>query len=107
MHKDHDVFLDAIRQKKKVYLTRRYPKGETSRKVYVPLDHISGSPNCFEDKYLLFHVDMDKGCFPVVLEEKQIISIEPGLSHFEPDMFIRWDLNEQPWHFKRDWGPYS
>ena len=109
MHSDHETFVQAIRDKRRVKLTFfSDEEGCSQVKLCAPMDFephgIEG-----EETSRYYFWDFEKGTngSPLILEPNHILSIQLQKDTFSPSEFVTWDLEELPWFLERDWGQFS
>ena len=108
MHRDHVIFVEAIRDKRKVKVTFFSDEdGCIQVKLSAPIDfeqhHIE------EESGRYYFWDFEKGAngAPLILGHDQIVSIRLHKETFSPAEFVTWDLEELPWFLERDWGQFN
>lgn len=109
MHRDHDVFIEAIHTREKVRLTFYSKEDEQPlcRKC-APMDFgPSRRAKQKNDRYHFWDYESDTGQHPLSLDPEEVIVIEPIEESFDPAEFITWDTKASPWFVSRDWGPFS
>jgi hypothetical protein len=84
MHRDHHIFIEALKCKKKVSITIL---GNSESKQYVPLFYTSGYGRKENARYYVW--DGEKGVKGNIsgLAPEKIVSIESTQEHFEPACF--------------------
>jgi hypothetical protein len=88
MHRDHHIFIEAIKHKKKVSIKVRGNKGShTTTKLYRPLFYIPASRQDGCAHYYLWYGEKGEKGDILWLAPKQIISIEPTQEPFDPAGF--------------------
>jgi len=104
-----DVFIQAIRDKRKIELTFHSDEdGRPITRKCAPMDY--GPSRKAKDKTPRFHVwdyESDKKPHPLLLHRKKIIDMRVLDEEFDPAEFITWDVGAAPWFVVRDWGEYS
>lgn len=105
----HDDFIRAVNEKKKVRVTffSKEDNGILHRKC-APMD-FGASRRAKEknERYHLWDYESDKNNHTISLSPQQIQAIEILDEDFDPSEFVKWDVNQSPWHIQRDWGVYS
>jgi hypothetical protein len=107
MHKDHNVFITGIDDRRKVLLTflSREDGDSQQMRTCAPMDF--GPSNRAKDKsdrYHLWDYDSADGPHTLSLLPSRIVSIAPTEEPFDPTEFVTWDPD---WHYPRDWGNLS
>jgi hypothetical protein len=88
MHRDHHIFIEAIKHKKKVSIKVQGDKSShTTTKLYRPLFYIPASSQDSSARYYLWYGEKGEKGDIRGLEPKQIISIEPTQEPFDPAGF--------------------
>lgn len=102
---DHDLFLQAIHEKKLVDLTfHSYEKGTITRKC-VCYDYAPG--NRYKDGLMRYHfcdLDSPDGRHNLSILPQQVQAIKILGQNFDPGDYITWKAN---WSVTRDWGIHS
>lgn len=110
MHCDHNIFLRAIKEKRKIRLVYFREEDDSSPQVKLtaPMDYHLGHRATDKSDYYYFwdFEEADKGA-PLVLDPGRIISMKLEEETFAPSEFITWNVRELPWFVKRDWGELS
>lgn len=106
-----DVFIEAIRGKRKIELTFHSKEdGHSITRKCAPMDYGPSKRKGVKDKITpLFHSwdyesDSDKGPHTLSLLREAIIDMRVLDEKFDPGEFIDWSTN---WFISRDWGGYS
>lgn len=104
-----DIFIQAIRDKKKVKI-RFYSKKDNAvvERTCAPMDY--GPSRRTHDRFNRYHLwdyDSASGQHTLSLLVGQIVSMEVLDEFFNPEEFVKWDLAKSPWFTSRDWGDYS
>lgn len=107
MHSDHQEFVDALLNKKKVLLTFFSKEDGTHLlRTCAPMDFgPSRRAKDQSDRYHLWDYDSDQRNHVLSLLPNQIVKIEPLDESFDPAEFITW--SPISWFLPRDWGQYS
>jgi hypothetical protein len=102
-----EAFLSALQDMKKVQVSFRRADGTVVTRLAAPLDlgpvrRERGNPV----RYQFWDYG---GPSPhwLKLAEDQILRMETTNEAFDPSEFVTWNLAENPWSIKRDWGKYS
>lgn len=102
---DHDLFLQAIHEKRLVELTfDSFEKGRITRRC-VCYDYAPSKK--YKDglvRYHFFDLDSPDGNHNLSILAHQIKVIEVLEQNFDPGDFVKWKTN---WSVKRDWGIHS
>jgi hypothetical protein len=105
MSPHHDLFLQAIHEKKIVALTfNSIEKGIISRKC-ICYDYATS--NRYKDGNYRYHfhdLDSPDGKHNLSILTEQLLAIEISNEIFEPGDYVKWMPS---WSVKRDWGVYS
>lgn len=108
MHRDHDIFVQAIKEKRKIWLTFfNKADGDTQVRLSIPMDY---EPHGIEEetsRYYLWDTDKSINGSFIILFPNNIVSMKLDKGTFDPAAFITWDLEELPWFLKRNWGQFS
>lgn len=107
MHKDHDVFITGIDERRKVLLTFLSREDGDSRqtRTCAPMDF--GPSNRTKDKsdrYHLWDYESADGPHTLSLLPERIVTVDPTGDFFDPAEFVSWETN---WHYPRNWGDFS
>lgn len=106
MHRNHDVFISALEDRRRVSLTF-FSREDNSHLVRscAPMDFgPSRRAKDQSDRYHLWDYDSDSESHTLGLLPGQVVSIEATSVTFEPAEFVIWTPN---WFHRRDWGSYS
>lgn len=109
MHKNHEIFIEALLNKKKVKLDF-YSKEDSFvlSRICAPMDFgPSRRAKDKADRYHLWDYESDTKLHTLSLLENQILNIILSTETFNPGEFISWDLVKSPWFYKRNWEEYS
>lgn len=105
MMTNHDLFLEAIRNKKKVKVTvDSKEKGLIVRRC-IPFDY--GPSRIHKDgkyRYHFFDLDSPQGPHNLSILPEQLRNIEILDENFNPGDYVKWT---PAWFIPRDWGEYS
>ena len=108
MHPHHDIFVQAIKFRRKILLKYFSKKGTPLQaRLCVPMDY---SKSLGTDTYDCYHFwDFKYGMtrFPLILFSNQITAMEVVEQFFDPKEFVTWDTKKLGWFMKRDWGQVS
>jgi hypothetical protein len=121
MHRDHNIFVQAIKDRRKIRLIYSSEAGDTclfqaklsapmdySTKLSAPMDyHPDHRATDKSDCYYFWDFEESNNGDPLILEPDKIISMDLDKETFEPSDFVTWDVRELPWFLKRDWGKFS
>jgi len=109
MHPDHDTFIFALENKRKVLL-RFFSKedGATLTRRCAPMDFgPSRRARDKSDRYHFWDYDSDAARHTLSLLPGQIHSIQLLDDPFMPQEFVTWSVSASPWFYQRNWGAYS
>lgn len=106
MHNQHDVFIDAIRTKKKLRI-RFYSEDDGSyiERVCAPMDYAAGRR--IRDgipRYWVWDFDSDQANHTLPLKAERIEWMVDTGELFDPATFVTW---RTAWVIDRDWGAFS
>ena len=109
MHRDHEIFVQAIQDKRKVKVTFFSDNDACNRvNLYAPMDFeqcdIEGVKS---SRYYFWDFEKGTNGAPQILQPNQIVSMTLDKEAFNPTEFVTWDLEELPWFLERDWGQLS
>lgn len=109
MHRDHQVFLDALQTRRKIRLTFFSKEDGTNLiRTCAPMDFgPSRRAKVPANRYHFWDYDSDKARHTLSLLHDQIVSIVVLAEEFDPAEFITWDVTTSPWFVPRDWGAFS
>lgn len=104
---DHDIFLSALHQKKRVRLHFLRVNGAATDRLCAPLDfgpvrRERGNP----ERYQFWDFEARPQHW-LSLPALRIIRIEPTDQDFSPAAIVTWSGTESPWTIPRDWGRVS
>ncbi len=109
MHAAHQVFLDAITERRQLSVTFVSKKdGREQTRICAPLDYgplrggLDQAP-----RYQLWDLDGKRKPFNVVLAADEIMSITLLAETFDPATIVTWAFKPGAWHIQRDWGDLS
>ncbi|MCK4751838.1 MAG: hypothetical protein KAS75_00225 [Planctomycetes bacterium] len=109
MHRHHDIFVRAIKEKKKIRLFYATNDSSFPVKICIPIDYNPGERT--DDKSDYYHFwDFDTGANkdPLALNSKQIEGMYLDKESFDPMEFITWKRNKyRQWFVTRNWGQFS
>lgn len=105
----HEIFIENINNKIKMNV--KFHSNKTNRvesRDVAPLDYaIISRSQKNKMYYWVWDFQWTKWPHPTPLSKEKIISIETINEKFEPNTFINWDINKNPWNIKRDWWELS
>lgn len=109
MHRDHDIFVKAIRDRTKIrliYYDGPFCRGFHAESV-VPMDYNPGRRITDKsDSYSFWDFEESTNGSHLVLKPNQIESMKLDKETFEPSEFMRRNRKKwRRWFVKRDWGP--
>lgn len=121
MHRDHNIFVQAIKDRRKIRLIYSSEASDTclfqaklsapmdySTKLSAPMDyHPDRRATDKSDCYYFWDFGESNNGTPLILEPDKIISMDLDKETFDPSDFVTWDVRELPWFLKRDWGKFS
>jgi hypothetical protein len=109
MHRDHQVFVDALHARQKVLLTFYSSEDAAQlRRICAPMDFgPSRRARNGLDRYHFWDYSSDMKPHALNLLPERIVQIEALEESFDPAEFVTWDLSRSPWFLPRDWGRYS
>ena len=118
MHRDHNNFVRAIKDRRKIRLIYSSEDDDIQAKLSAPMDYSTklSAPMDYHpdrratDKSDCYHFwDFEEGDngAPLILEPDKIISMNLDKRTFDPSDFVTWDVRKLPWFLKRDWGKFS
>lgn len=121
MHRDHNNFVRAIKDRRKIRLIYSSEDGDSSffqAKLSAPMDYstkLSAPMDYHPDRratdksdcYYFWDFEESNNGAPLILEPDKIISMDLDKKTFDPSDFVTWDVRELPWFLKRDWGKFS
>jgi hypothetical protein len=101
----HDLFLEAIRDKKKIkVIIDSKEKGRITRHC-IPFDFgPSRKYNDQRDRYHFYDLDSPERPHVLSILAEQLVEIEILNEKFEPGDYVNF---EPSWSIPRDWGEYS
>jgi len=109
MHRDHEIFLATLHEKRIVIL-RFYSKEDKSSiiRACAPMD-FGPSRRAKEqsNRYHFWDYDSDTGRHPLSLLPEQVIEIQDAYNSFDPAEFVTWNILTSPWFLERNWGKFS
>jgi hypothetical protein len=109
MHRDHQVFADALHDCRTVLLSF-YSKEDGTRleRTCAPMDFgPSRRAKNKSDRYHFWDYDSDTQSHVLSLLPEQIVEMASTGNQFDPAGFVTWSTTSSPWFVRRDWGPYS
>ena len=112
MHRDHNIFIRAIKERRKIRLVyfREEDNSSSQDKLIVPMDYHLGHRATDKSDYYYFwdfeEEEADNGA-PLILEPDKIVSMNMVEETFDPSEFVTWGTRELPWFVKRDWEEFS
>ena len=110
MHQDHDVFVTAIKEQRKVRLMFSDNDGHWQGMSVVPLDYNPGRRTSDKSScYQFWDFKIGANGTPLALFTSQIKSMEMDAETFNSDDFIKVVLGgskeqHREFYIKRDWG---
>ncbi|AKU97767.1 hypothetical protein AKJ09_04431 [Labilithrix luteola] len=109
MHADHQLFLDAIAQKRR--LSVRFFSRKVNRELVLtcaPLDFgpLRGSSDGL-DRYQFWNLEGKRKPLNVPVLEADIVKMTLLEETFDPAAIITWTFKPNAWHVKRDWAEFS
>ena len=109
MHPNHDIFLQAIKNKTKIRLLFIDNKGAMEARLLIPLDYNPGRRTTDKsDCYYFWDSDIGAGGSPLAFLSNQIHTMELDAERFDPADFIdiAKDTNKlmRSFFVKRNWG---
>jgi len=111
MHRDHNNFIRAIKDRRKIRLIYSSEDDDSSffqAKLSAPIDyHPDRRATDKSDCYYFWDFEESNNGNPLILEPDKIISMDLDKETFDPSDFVTWDVREVPWFLKRDWGKFS
>jgi hypothetical protein len=109
MHAAHQVFLDAIADKRRLSVTFKSRKdGREVVRVCAPLDYgpLRGGLDA-NPRYQLWDLEGRRKPLNIVLAADEIISITRLDETFDPAAIVTWAFKPGAWHVARDWAELS
>jgi hypothetical protein len=109
MHSDHQVFLDALRDKKRLTVSFFDRKEKRDRvRICAPLDYgpLRGA-NDTTERYQLWDLEGKRKPLNFALLEGDIASMKPLDETFDPATIITWAFKPNAWAVPRDWAEFS
>lgn len=109
MHRDHNIFLQALHALRRVRLTF-YSKEDNQELVRLcaPMDYGPFRKEKVKaDRYHLWDYESDEGPHNLALLPDQIVEIGATDEAFDPAEFVTWSVANSPWFVPRDWGAFS
>jgi len=109
MHAGHQVFLDALAQKRQVEIRFFHAKEKKELvRVCAPLDFgpLRGTSDGL-DRYQLWEMNGKRKPFNVAVLPADLLEIKVLDETFEPEAIITWAFKPNAWSVKREWGPFS
>lgn len=109
MHAEHQLFLDALRDKRCVTVSYYSKKeGRNVVRKCAPLDYgpLRGAAEQ-EDHYQLWNLEGKKKPLNVVLRASEITAMTATNEPFDPAAIITWNFKPNAWHIARDWQDFS
>lgn len=106
---DHNVFIQAVNERRKIIVTYLNEEDNFVKSGHlVPMDcSCDYVGKEYFDCYQFWDYQKGFDSFPVVLSSEQILNIKFDEESFDPAEFVTWDLSQLPWCLKRDWGLFS
>lgn len=109
MHADHQVFLSALADKRRLSV-RFFSKkdgGERTR-ICAPLDFgpLRGAAEPI-DHYQLWDLEGKRKPLNIVLVADDVREMKLLDESFEPAEIITWKFKPKAWHVQREWGDFS
>lgn len=109
MHADHQIFLDAIAQKRRLAV-RFFSKkeGRELMRTCAPLDYgpLRGSVDT-APRYQLWDLEGKRKPFNLPLVASDILAMTPLDDTFDPAAIITWSFKPNAWAVPRDWAEFS
>ncbi|MHC4456501.1 MAG: hypothetical protein ACYS0I_05295 [Planctomycetota bacterium] len=104
MHRDHKIFIQAIKDRIKIRLTFFNEEGLFHAKVAIPMDYNPGRRgNDKSNSYHFWALEQDNNSAALILHQKQIISMRLDKETFDPSGFVTRKLKKNTWFLERDW----
>lgn len=106
---DHQMFLDAIAQKRRVSIRFIHPKEKREQScICAALDFgpLRGSSDKL-DRYQLWNLEGRKRPFNLALLPDEILEMKLLEDTFSPAEIISWVFKPGCWSVPRDWGSFS
>jgi len=100
-----DLFLEAIKKKKKVKVVVNSKEKGLIKRVCIPFDF--GPSRMHKDgkhRYHFYDLDSPEGPHNLSILPEQLIKMEVLDENFEPKDYVKW---KPSWFIHRDWGKYS
>ncbi len=109
MHAEHQTFLDALAQKRRLSV-RFFSKKEGKERVRTcaPLDFgpLRGATDT-RDRYQLWDLEGKRKPLNIPLLEEEILELTLLDETFDPADIVTWSFKPNSWKIERDWGPFS
>ncbi len=101
----HDLFLEAIRNKKKIKMIIDSKEKGRIKRYCIPFD-FGPRKKCNDqrDRYHFYDLDSPEGAHVLSILPEQLIETEISNKTFEPGDYVKW---EPSWFIARDSGEYS
>ncbi len=109
MHAQHQLFVDAIGDLRKVTVTFfSQEDGTHLRRACAPMDYgPSRRAHDQSDRYHVWDYESDTGPHSLSLLPAYVVGFELMGENFDPHEFVTWDVKKSPWFLPRDWGDLS
>lgn len=109
MHADHQTFLDAIRDKRRLSVSF-FDRKEKKKRVCVcaPLDFgpLRGALD-EAPRYQLWDLEGKRKPHNIVVLAEDLERLEPIEGTFDPAAIITWKFKPNAWAIARDWAEFS
>lgn len=109
MHAQHQTFLDAIAQKRRLSV-RFFDKkeGKERTRVCAPLDFgpLRGATDT-RDRYQLWDLEGKRKPLNIPLLEEDMLDVKVLDDTFDPAAIVTWSFKPGSWKIERDWGEFS
>ncbi len=101
-----NIFINAIKQKKKIEITFDSDSKGIITRVCIPFDYGPSRRKLYSnvEKYHMCDLSSPDGAHVLSILPRQLISIKILEELFDPADFVTWEPN---WFILRDWGEYS
>ena len=105
MHRDHNIFVQAIKDTIKIRLTFFDEDGIFQAKLAIPLDYNPcRRANDESDSYHFLVFEEGNNSAALILHPKRIISMMLNKETFDPSEFVTRKVKKKKWFLERDWG---
>ena len=105
MHRDHNIFVQAIKDTIKIRLTFFDGDGLFQAELAIPLDYNPcRRANDESDSYHFWFFEEGNNSAALILHPKCIISMRLHKETFDPSEVVTRKVKKKKWFLERDWG---